>query len=329
MRTRKNSKAIMTGGFVLALSVFTGNLLAQHVHYPRDVAHHYRNAGRRHIGNYSFYAGFGPGCFSPYFGFGAFPMWGVYPGYFGAYGVHYNSATNNADYWLPPLYAPAELMYGPKANARFFGIENTVARPVQDVAMPTSYDLRRNISAADVAANLRKSNKASQERGQKYVEYGDALFREQRFHEALQRYKSAAEAAPDLPGIYFRQGHALIAVNQLALAARAFKIAANLEPVAARRGFDVNGLYGDDASVVKKSHLEILAGQVLEDRENPDLLFLVGVFLHNDAQHERARKFFLKSFEMAADDTTHLKPYLVEGAGADEKGDPALIARDT
>jgi tetratricopeptide (TPR) repeat protein len=334
MRTGKRAKAFIAGAFVLALSFTCSDVLAQSIHYPRNVGHsrnvghHYRNAGRRNIGNYSFYAAIGPGCFNPCFGYGGFPIWGVYPGYFGAYGVQYNSATNDANYWLPPVYAPAELMYGPKANARFFGVENPVANPPRDIALPTSFDLRRSVSAAEVAAKLRKSNDAARERGQKFIEYGDALFREQRFHEALQRYKSAAEAAPDLSNVYFRQGHALIAVNQLALAAKAFKIAANLDPVTARRGFDVNTLYAD-GGIVKTTHLEILAGQVLEDSRNADLLFLVGVFLHNDGQHERAQRFFAKSFELAEDDTAHLRPYLDEGAAAKKKEIPALIARDT
>jgi tetratricopeptide (TPR) repeat protein len=328
MRTGKKSRSLVVVAFVLGLSIGARDLVAQNVHYPRDVAHHHRGAGRGFGGNHGFYAGFGPGCFNPYFGFGAIPIWGVYPGYLGVYGVHYNSATNEADYWLPPVYAPAELMYGPRANARFFGVEYPVAQPVRDVALPADFDLRRSITAADVAAKLRKSNAAARERGQKFMDYGDSLFREQRFHEALQRYKSAAEAAPDLPGVYFRQGHALIAVNQLALAAKAFKIGANLEPVAARSGFDVNALYGE-GEMVKKSHLEMLAGHVLENSGHSDLLFLVGVFLHNDGQPERAYKFFARALDLAEDDTSHLKPYLDEDAVDGAKEDSALIARDT
>ena len=212
MRGRTETTTLIAAGLLVTASVFLSDACAQSVHYPRNVESHRRHPVSRHEG-YRFHAGIGAGFLfpgypwlgGPYVGFPSFSYSIYAPGYYGAYGVEYNSALNQANYWLPPVYAPAELMYGPQANNRFWGIETPVApAPVADAA--GSELLRRAITAAEVATNLRKSNNVARERGQKFLDFGDALFREQRFHEALQRYKSAAEAAPDLASITFVKG---------------------------------------------------------------------------------------------------------------------------
>jgi tetratricopeptide (TPR) repeat protein len=146
------------------------------------------------------------------------------------------------------------------------------------------------------------------------------LFREQKFHSALQRYKSAAEAAPDVAESYFRQGHALVTTNRFELAAKAFKVGIALSDDVTRDGFHVDELYADN-HMAKRAHLEALAQSSLIDRANTDLLFLVGLFLRYDGQADRATKFFLKAAEIAGTESLHLRPFLPV-----EKRDPVLFA---
>ncbi len=160
-------RRIVTGtliglGLLVTASVFRTAACAQSIHYPRNVERQHRHSGPRH-GGYSFHAGVSPGFFYPGYpwlvgpyGFPSFSYSVYAPGYYGAYGVQYNSALNEANYWLPPVYAPAELMYGPKANNRFWGIETPVVpAPVAEtpssefcVALSLRRRLRRTFARA-------------------------------------------------------------------------------------------------------------------------------------------------------------------------------------
>lgn len=287
---------------------------------PRHAGDHsgyrYRYPGRG--SSVSLYLGVGPRFVAPYgCGYGyPYSSWNY--GYYSPYGVFYDSATNRAQYYLPPVYAPAELNYGPLANERFFGIRRTpVAPPARTVVPPAEAPAKepeprivpRDVKAMEIAAKLRKSNAAARRRAALFIAIGNTRFREQRFHEALQRYKSAIEAAPDLADTYRREGFALIAVNQYRLAAKAFKIAVHLDPAIATDAFRLDDMYGD-SGMARAAHLETLARSALASSDDADLLFLVGVFLSANGESERARKFFVRVSDLVGKETVYLKPYL-------------------
>ena len=48
----------------------------------------------------------------------------------------------------------------------------------------------------------------------------------------------------------------------------------------------------------------------LAQADDPDLLFLIGVFLHGDQQPERADKFFRRALELEKGDVAHLQGFL-------------------
>ena len=188
---------------------------------------------------------------------------------------------------------------------------------------------RDDVEPADVADKLRKSNDEARARGKRFLDFGNALFREQRFHEALQRYKSAIEAAPDLTEAYVREGFALIAVNQYRLATKALKIALELDPEYVRSQFRLDDLYGDNR-LAKTSHLELLAREALENPGDGDLLFLVGMSLYADGEVDRASRFFAKAAELGGAEAVRLlTPVLGKAAppevvpAAPDKKDPA------
>ena len=234
-----------------------------------------------------------------------------YDGYVSPHGIYYNPQSGYVDYYLPPVHFPAELMYGPQAMRRFMGIDAAphLAVPPPAPAVPAPAAPAKPEAEALPAPKVRESNAAARERALHFLSAGDKLFREQRHHEALQRYKSASEAAPDVADAYFRQGFALVATNRYELAAAAFRRGLALEPSWAESLFRVDELYRD-AALAKQAHLDALARAALDAPSDADLMFVLGVFLHFDGQGDRAQRFFVRARELAADGAPHLDGFL-------------------
>lgn len=238
--------------------------------------------------------GFGYSYVSPSVGFGFSPWAGyVYdPWWYGPY--------------LLAPGVPLESQYGPLAVQRFLGLHAAAGAPASARLLDST---PRATTPADIAARLRTSNEAARQRARQWMARGDSLFHAQRCHEALQRYKSAIEAAPDLAEAYVRQGFALIVVNQPKLAAKAFKISLHLDPEVWRTGFQLDDLYQDN-HLAKTAHLELLAQSSLDRPEDADLVFLVGMMLWADGDRERARGFLQKAHDMVGPAADFLNPLL-------------------
>lgn len=228
----------------------------------------------------------------------------------------YNPGASYVNYRLPAVYQPAELAYGPQAVRQFMGLPRTTVQrqtTIQPRSVAPRQVSRPAVPVSRPSTNVREvkySNPTARQRAGLYVKYGDELFRQQRYHEALQRYKSAAAAAPDIAEVYFRQGHALVASNRFELAATAFKRAMSLRPADLdRNGFKLDEIYGD-SKLAKNAHVEALARTALARPEDADILFLVGIFLRYDGQAERSGKFFQKAQLLAVDSDAHLQPFL-------------------
>lgn len=217
------------------------------------------------------------------------------------HGVYYNPQANYLNYHLPAVHQPAELAYGPLAAKQFVGLDRNFAlgplrEPPARLPLLGAGAARREVAAARPI--VRVSNAEARRKAERYLAEGDALFRVQKFHSALQKYKLAANAAPDVPEAYWRQGHAMIATSNFDLASGAFKRAIALTDDTNRGGFTLNDLYGT-AALAKNSHLELLAAHALERSESSDPYFLLGVFLTYDGQRERAEKFFERAANLA------------------------------
>lgn len=244
-----------------------------------------------------------------------------YPNYdwCGPYGIYYNPQSNFVQYNLPPIIAPAELSYGPQAVKRFMGLDpqlglGPLAAPNPPAAVAPAQVQPQAAPATQPAARVREvkfSNARSRDVAKQFLDFGDTLFQQQRFQEALQRYRTAAINAADVPEVFFRQGHAYVAVNQFDLAARAFKRALQLRADADRENFKLDDIYADNR-IAKSTHLETLAQRALSNPNDADAFFLIGVFLHYDGQAERAAKFFRQAENLAGGDDQHLRPFLPE-----------------
>jgi tetratricopeptide (TPR) repeat protein len=153
------------------------------------------------------------------------------------------------------------------------------------------------------------SNIAQRRKADQQIATGDMLFREQKFHAALQRYKDASRLAPDMAETYWRQGHALIATANFALAGGAFKRALALDSATSRDGFSLDQLYGP-ATIAKTSHVEDLAAWALDHANTSDAYFLMGVTLQYDGQADRAAKFFARAAEIAGPSGSHIAAFV-------------------
>jgi tetratricopeptide (TPR) repeat protein len=286
---------------------------------------YYPGYAYRGFGYRGFYRGYG----YPYYGYGA----GYFPGYYGAYNFSYPTygygfygAINRASPSLgivsitpasrslpvaqANLLAPREQQAPLTALAlqKFLGLRGNqpaalggdraalVARPV---AMPKSLD--------DILARV--SNVESRRKAERLIAEGDELFRVQNFHSALQKYKLAVSAAPDVAEGLWRQGHALVATHNYELAAKAFKRAIARTEDLGREGFRLNDLYAG-AAMTKTQHLEFLAEWAMSREESADAYFLLGVFLNYDDQAPRADKFFQRASDLAGISGGHIGVFL-------------------
>jgi len=282
-------------------------------------SHHYR-PGHSHLG---FYLNLGRGWTGHYRGYYS-PWTSYYRGgyrpyyydtyyynYTSPYGIYYNPRSAHVEYYLPPLHQPAELMYGPQAINQFLGVDRRFGLG----ALAPREDEKRKVPA--IKPIVRESPDAARERSGRYIEFGDARFRSLEHHAALQRYKTAVTAAPDLAGPYFRKGIAAMVLGHKNLAMDAFKRGLAIDPAWPRGDFRLESLY-DGARVAKTVHVESLARAALENPRDADAIYLLGVFLYLDDQRERSQKFFRRAAELSADDA-HIRPFLPAPKTAEKK----------
>ena len=206
-------------------------------------------------------------------------------------------------YILPPLYVPAETMYGPEAVKRFMGVDR-VSPPAGGGSKASPERKVRE----DKPPSQRGTSRDSLVRAGRFMGYGDNHFANQKYLDALQRYRSAAEAAPQLAEAFFRQAYALIAMGRYEPALKAIKRGLELDSGWAKSDFRNDELYGPNQTA-KRAHVDALAKAAHEKPEDPDLLLLVGVFLYFDGQTDRAEPFFQRADQLGS---AHAKPFLEE-----------------
>lgn len=229
----------------------------------------------------------------------------VYYGYPACNTFYFNScAYGYGACYNAPIFAPAQAIYGPGAVRNFLGI----AEP----AAPTPASVRPSVIVVKKLTEPRKVREASPEyrrKADQFIAQGDMLFREQKYQQAVDRYKSATEMAPDSAEAFWHKGHAYAATNRYELAASCFRRALILNPDIARGGFSLERLYGD-SRMAKEAHLEAIAGHCLEHPDSADSYFVLGIFLHYSGEAERAEKFFALAATLAGPDATYVASFL-------------------
>jgi hypothetical protein len=236
-------------------------------------------------------------------GYGCVPYRGCY--YYGGYPAYNTFYCNSypygyGDYYSGPVFAPAGAIYGPVAVRNFLGMAEPTA-PTPAAVKPTAVVVKKFTEPRKV----REASPEYRRKSDQFVAQGDMLFREQKYQQAVDRYKSAAEMAPNSAEAYWHKGHAYAATNRYELAASCFRRALTLNPDIDRGGFSLDKLY-DDTRMAKEAHLEAIAGYCLEHPDTADAYFVLGVFLHYNGEADRAEKFFARAAELAGPDATYL-----------------------
>lgn len=213
-------------------------------------------------------------------------------------------------YCVPPVYIPAEELYGPLAVRRFMGWEAWSApRPKVNVIVAEGKQDEPADGEEAEGPDLRGTNARALSLAWKFIGYGDAHFSNQEYSDAYLRYRKAARAAPQLADGYFRQGYALAAMGRYDLAARAMKRGLGLAPDWPRSDFHNDQLYGEN-QLAERAHADAMAQAAEQQPHDADLLFLLGVYLHFDGKPDRAGTFFRRALQLAGEDSAHLRAFL-------------------
>ncbi len=211
-------------------------------------------------------------------------------------------------YWgtgLPYLwtgaYTPAFLPFGATGN---FPLANPLA-PAGPAVNPPQIEP----PAPAKSSKPRASNPETIARAGKFIGYGDANFGKQKYLAAVERYKTAGLVAPDLADVYFRQGHALVALAKYEESLKAFRRGLGLRADWHDSSFRLDQLYGDDR-LAKNAHLENLAKAVEANPLDPNLLVVLGIELFFDGQRDRAEVFFVRAAQLGANEEQLLDGFL-------------------
>jgi hypothetical protein len=202
--------------------------------------------------------------------------------------------------FVRPLFVDPRNIFGLQAAHGFWGLDRRPAFEVPQNPMPAK---------PAEPPRPRQSNATARERAKRYIQFGDARFAAQQYHDAAARYKKAISAAPDVTAAYFRRGHAELAMGQYARAADSYKAGLRIDPNWPERPFRFENLYGDNIAA-RGAHLEALAQAAERDAENADLFFLIGVQLHFSKNSPRAKVFFDRAARLAGGEVDHLAGFL-------------------
>ncbi|MBD3672168.1 MAG: tetratricopeptide repeat protein [Planctomycetaceae bacterium] len=154
---------------------------------------------------------------------------------------------------------------------------------------------------------LKASTTQQRLRSQRLILEGDQLFRKQRYQEAIQVYRDANHAAPDVPAPYFRIA-ITHAVEKNYLSAVAFlKRTLELEPDWPRTGSGLQRIFGDD-DVSRNALIVRVARWLEQDIRDPDRSLLMGVVLY-DSDRGKAVSFLQTSAQLSGT-SQYADPYL-------------------
>jgi hypothetical protein len=119
---------------------------------------------------------------------------------------------------------------------------------------------------------------------EKYLRDGSQAFAEARYAEAAEAFRLAVVSSPEAAAPRFAFGQALIAMGDYPYAARVLREAVTMEPAILNAPGSIAGVYRDGPEFSRV--MAALRDAVLEKRDDPDRLFLLGYqqYLSGDAQ---------------------------------------------
>jgi tetratricopeptide (TPR) repeat protein len=252
------------------------------------------------------YPGLGyPGLNYPGLGYSAYD----YPGYgYGSYDSWLYPPYDGPAYGWGPVVVPAETLYGPEAVKRFLGVDQASnagrAAPSRDDRRPAGRAAERG------NVRVRESNEEAKALAGKFIAYGDTHFAKGNYSQAVSRYRTAAQNAPDLPETFLRQGFALTALGNYGAAIKSFRRGLLLDEDWWSSALKLDKLYGGQREL-RLQHLEALAEAVEQNPHDANLLTLLGLQLFFDGQQQRALTFFDRSDQLGGNEDGALDRFLI------------------
>lgn len=242
----------------------------------------------------------------------------------------------NYNYWLPPVVLPAYSLYGPYTNGWYGGISSGYYSPGLNVDVSVA-NVGNNVGNAgqfprdnvqDAVDMLRRdpaqaarpvmprmsigsSSAERRAKARRFIGHGDDQFAKGEYRQAMERYRLATSAAPDLAEPHFRQAQALLAQGRYADAAEEFRRGAALQPGWEKSNFRFDQIYGRDQAE-RIEHLKELGAVAIENDHEPDLMYLMGLSYYFGGQPLESRPYFQRAAELAGSNSAYLAPFLAE-----------------
>ncbi len=263
---------------------------------PQSTSPQHSASGRHHANSVQYWLFWG----------GGYPLI-LNSGYTSAFGAYYSPYPYFATYPYP-YFAPQVF-------------NNVAPAPLPNqAAVPRNLDPDPDDEADKPPAKApRASNAPAKAKAGRFIGFGDGNFSKQNYLAAVERYRTAAEAAPDLPEPFFRQAYALVAMGQYESATKAFRRGLKIRSDWTDSPFRLDQIYGGD-QLAKTSHLENLARALEANPFDSDLLVALGLQLYFDGQRNRAGVFLARAAQLGANDDKLLNDFLAKpapaGAGA-------------
>ncbi|MGD9722429.1 MAG: hypothetical protein AB7O59_13070 [Pirellulales bacterium] len=164
-------------------------------------------------------------------------------------------------------------------------------------------------------SKIRVTSAEVKARAGKFMGYGDTHFSKQSYLAAAERYKKAAQMAPDLAEPYLRQAFAFVAMGNYESAAKALRRALAVRSDWNDSPFRLEQLYGAQ-KIAKTAHLENLAKAVEDNPLDAQLLTLLGMQMFFDGQAQRSEVFFTRAAQLGGNSDKLLDHFLPPPAPA-------------
>ena len=222
------------------------------------------------------------------------------------------------------VFAPAGQLFGPGPIQQLMGVDQWLPQP-PDNANAVANDnanLVGNGNAGNANPGLANNNNnppapkpavpagggKAMEIAWKFITFGDAHFGNQKYIDALDRYRRAARECPTLSDAWFRQGFALAALGRYDQAAKSMRRGLEEKPDWIANHFHLSELYGDE----KKTLLDNMIKAAEAQPNNADLAYVLGVHLYCDGKPDQAAPFFHRAAQLLGTDAD-VKSFLARG----------------
>ena len=136
----------------------------------------------------------------------------------------------------------------------------------------------------------------------RYIGFGDSYFAKQKYSEAYDRYKKAAQAGPSVADASFRQAFVLSAMGKYGDAVKAVKEGLKINPDWPTSDFRLSELYGVDENV-KQANLNAMIRDAGHDPTDSNVALLLGIHYYFDDRREDAKPLLQRAAKLSGNDS--------------------------